>query len=144
MSQSSTLYPQPKADAGVAAPGVRATHVRDPERECAQAEARLAAGVQERDDLERQRIAAQEENVARRRILHHNPTVSFSWRVRGSWPVDFVSDNVIRFGYAPEDFDSGPLLYRIPGRCPLIWTFPLDIERKNADPVYQRVDETRI
>jgi two-component system sensor histidine kinase/response regulator len=111
MSKLSTLSPQPTADTGATASGVRATHVRGLERESAQAEAQPADGDQERNDLERQLKAAREENDALRRIIHHNPAVSFSWRVRAGWPVVFVSDNVSRFGYTPEDFYYGRVTF---------------------------------
>jgi PAS domain S-box-containing protein len=38
--------------------------------------------------------------------------VVFKWKAREGWPVEYVSPNVTQqFGYAPEDFTSGAVLY---------------------------------
>jgi len=40
-------------------------------------------------------------------IINQSPAVVFLWRVAPGWPVDFVSDNVIQFGYSKDDLVSG-------------------------------------
>lgn len=44
-------------------------------------------------------------------IVNHSPAVAFLWRIGDSWHVEFVSDNVQQFGYAPEDFSSGKVKF---------------------------------
>ncbi len=44
-------------------------------------------------------------------IINHSPAVIFLWRREAGWPVDFVSENVRLFGYTPEEFTSGSILY---------------------------------
>jgi PAS domain S-box-containing protein/putative nucleotidyltransferase with HDIG domain len=44
-------------------------------------------------------------------IVNKSPAVVFLWRADEGWPVEFVSDNVQQFGYAPEDFYSGRILF---------------------------------
>ncbi|MBN2170197.1 MAG: response regulator [Candidatus Krumholzibacteriota bacterium] len=45
------------------------------------------------------------------RIVNHSPVVVFLRRAEPGWPVEFVSDNVRRFGYGPEDFYAGRISY---------------------------------
>ncbi|MCX7816233.1 MAG: PAS domain S-box protein [Syntrophales bacterium] len=44
-------------------------------------------------------------------IIERSPLVVFLWRNAPGWPVDYVSRNVSLFGYAPEDFTEGRILY---------------------------------
>ncbi len=44
-------------------------------------------------------------------IVNHTPAVAFLWRATEGWPVAFVSDNVQQFGYIPEDFYTGRILF---------------------------------
>jgi PAS domain S-box-containing protein len=47
-----------------------------------------------------------------RRLFVSGPTVVFKWRAAQGWPVEYVSPNVAsQFGYAPEDFTSGKLVF---------------------------------
>jgi len=39
-------------------------------------------------------------------IIRDSLAVAFLWRHADGWPVEFVTDNVRRFGYEPEDFYS--------------------------------------
>ncbi|WP_342304616.1 PAS domain S-box protein [Methanolobus sp. ZRKC5] len=43
--------------------------------------------------------------------VSHLPFVSFLWKGDDSWSVEYVSDNVVQFGYGPDDFKSGKLSY---------------------------------
>jgi PAS domain S-box-containing protein len=45
------------------------------------------------------------------RIVEASPAVLFHWRPSEGWPVEYVSENVVRFGYSPEDFLSGRIRY---------------------------------
>jgi PAS domain S-box-containing protein len=40
-------------------------------------------------------------------IVRKSPAVLFRWRPSAGWPIEFVSDNVIQFGYTPEELISG-------------------------------------
>jgi two-component system sensor histidine kinase/response regulator len=80
-------------------------------RDLVRAKAQLAEHIEKRRYLESQLEKTTEQNDALRRIIHHNPTVTFSFRAQEDWPVVFVADNVRRFGYTPEDFYSGRLKY---------------------------------
>jgi PAS domain S-box-containing protein len=81
------------------------------ERELDHAKDQLAAAVKNRNDLELRLKRMAEENRILRRIIDDNPCVTISWRVQEGCPIDFVSDNIRRFGYTPEDFYSGRLKF---------------------------------
>ncbi len=40
-------------------------------------------------------------------IVEQSPIILFRWRAVEGWPVEYVSDNVVRFGYTVDDFLSG-------------------------------------
>jgi len=42
-------------------------------------------------------------------IVRRSSTVAFSWLPEPGWPVDYVSPNVRRFGYEPEQLTAGDL-----------------------------------
>ena len=44
-------------------------------------------------------------------IVNSSPSIVFLWKVSEGWPVEFVSDNVIQFGYSPDDFYNGRIPY---------------------------------
>ncbi len=44
-------------------------------------------------------------------VINNNPAVVFLWRNAENWPAEFVSQNVVQFGYTVEDFISGKVLY---------------------------------
>jgi PAS domain S-box-containing protein len=44
-------------------------------------------------------------------IVNSSPIIVFLWKVEHNWPVEFVSENIKRFGYSAEQFTSGELLY---------------------------------
>ena len=60
-----------------------------------QAEAALKHEYQRREELEK--------------IISMSPAVVILWRAEPGWPVEYVTDNVQQFGYAPADFTSGGL-----------------------------------
>ncbi len=41
------------------------------------------------------------------RALEASPVVSFRWRARADWPIEYVSRNVARWGYRAEDLMAG-------------------------------------
>ncbi len=44
-------------------------------------------------------------------IINKSPAVVFLWRAAEGWPVQFASENVAQFGYAPDDFMTGRIPY---------------------------------
>jgi diguanylate cyclase (GGDEF)-like protein/PAS domain S-box-containing protein len=44
-------------------------------------------------------------------IINRSPATAWLWRVAPGWPVDYVSDSISAFGYTPEDFTSGRVLF---------------------------------
>ena len=44
-------------------------------------------------------------------IIEDSPVVIFQWAAREGWPVEFVSENVMHFGYTPEELLSGKILF---------------------------------
>ncbi|MFX1573818.1 MAG: PAS domain S-box protein [Promethearchaeota archaeon] len=44
-------------------------------------------------------------------IVNNSPGVVFLWKNSEGWPVEFVSENISHFGYTPEDFYSGNVIY---------------------------------
>ncbi len=59
-------------------------------------------------------------------VVNHSPAVAFLWRNAEGWPVEYVSDNVVQFGYEPDDFYSG----RVPFASIV---HPDDLERVAAE-----------
>jgi PAS domain S-box-containing protein len=44
-------------------------------------------------------------------VVEHSPTVLVRWRGSEGWPVEFVSDNVVQFGYRPEQLLSAEVWF---------------------------------
>ena len=61
------------------------------------------------DITERKRTeeALQQANL----VVENSPVVLFRWKAAEGWPVEFVSHNVIQFGYTPEELRSGAILF---------------------------------
>lgn len=45
-------------------------------------------------------------------IINNSHVVLFLWKNEDKWPVEFVSENVAKFGYTAEDFTSGRVMYK--------------------------------
>ena len=45
------------------------------------------------------------------RVVENSPVILFRWPADESLPVEYVSDNIRRFGYTPESFLSGDIPY---------------------------------
>jgi PAS domain S-box-containing protein len=58
-----------------------------------------------------EQVQAERANDRERRLFAAGPVVVFRWLNEENWPVEYVSANVTQFGYQPEDFTSGRLLY---------------------------------
>lgn len=46
-----------------------------------------------------------------RTVVNNSPAVVFLWKNEEKWPSEFVSENVVQFGYTVGDFISGRVLY---------------------------------
>ncbi|NHJ33069.1 MAG: PAS domain S-box protein, partial [Asgard group archaeon] len=57
----------------------------------------LAKAYKEREELDR--------------TLNLSPAIVFLWKNKEGWPVEFVSENIALYGYKPEEFYSGKLLF---------------------------------
>jgi two-component system cell cycle sensor histidine kinase/response regulator CckA len=44
-------------------------------------------------------------------VVENSPAILFRWKVSEGWPVEYVSNNVTRFGYSVEELLSGSVLY---------------------------------
>jgi PAS domain S-box-containing protein len=53
-------------------------------------------------------LRLQEEQVE---IINTSPAVAFLWKAEENWPVETVSENIFRFGYTPDDFISGKVMF---------------------------------
>lgn len=55
---------------------------------------------------------ALEKEQTLRLMINNSHVVLFLWKNKDNWPVEFVSENVAKFGYAAEDFTSGRIMYK--------------------------------
>ncbi|WP_440948108.1 PAS domain-containing protein [Methanosarcina sp. T3] len=55
--------------------------------------------------------AVLEREEALKTIINNSQIVVFLWKNEEKWPAEFVSENVVNFGYTVEDFISGRVLY---------------------------------
>lgn len=62
-----------------------------------------------RSQVELRAALAHREELAR--IVDRSPSVVVLWRANDTWPVEFVSQNVSQFGYAPEEILSGQVTF---------------------------------
>lgn len=44
-------------------------------------------------------------------IINNSPVVVFLWEAKTGWKIQYVSENVIQFGYKPEELITGSILY---------------------------------
>ncbi len=58
-----------------------------------------------------QRKRAEESLRQANQVIEKSPVVLFRWKTAENWPVEFVSENVIQFGYTPEELCSGKIPY---------------------------------
>ncbi|MCX7897406.1 MAG: PAS domain-containing protein [Rhodocyclaceae bacterium] len=59
-----------------------------------------------------ERIATQHTHILRlASLIEHSPLVAIVWRNAPGWPVEFVSDNISRWGFEKQDLLSGRLQY---------------------------------
>ena len=56
--------------------------------------------------------ATLEKEETLRMMINNSHVVLFLWIYEDRWPVEFVSENVAKFGYTVEDFTSGRVMYK--------------------------------
>ena len=44
-------------------------------------------------------------------IINSSPIIVFLWKAEKGWPVEYVTNNILQFGYMPSDFTSGSIPY---------------------------------
>lgn len=59
------------------------------------------------ESLERELRRTREELYRLMALVDRGPATVFLWRIAPRWPVEYVSANISRFGYDPEEFRSG-------------------------------------
>lgn len=64
----------------------------------------LNSEIIERTKIETQLRATSLQRAALESIVNHSPAVAFLLRRGEQWKIEFVSENVVQFGYAPEEF----------------------------------------
>jgi PAS domain S-box-containing protein len=70
-----------------------------------------------RDALESQKALMEKQKAlldrekALETVINNSPVTVFLWKAEKYWPTLYVSENIRRFGYPPEDFISGRVLY---------------------------------
>jgi len=68
-------------------------------------------------------------------IVNKSTAIAFLWHASDGWPVEFISDNIIQFGYTPHDFMSGMI--------PFISIIHTDDRKRVATEVEQFTREGR-
>ncbi len=58
------------------------------------------------------RVDAEKKLYYAGRVIENSPAVLFRWQNGEGWPVDFVTQNVTRFGYTPEELLSGDIPFK--------------------------------
>ncbi len=62
-------------------------------------------------DIKAQRKAALEKLQFAQLVVESSPVVLWRWQAATNWPTEYVSENVIQFGYSADDFLSGKLSF---------------------------------
>ncbi|MBI3246124.1 MAG: PAS domain S-box protein [Deltaproteobacteria bacterium] len=66
----------------------------------------------EREESAVHRNLWEEELRRERQLFIGGPVVVFKCKAEEGWPVEYVSPNIVQFGYPPETFSSGTFSYR--------------------------------
>ncbi len=58
-----------------------------------------------------QRRSLERDLQATRQVVEASPMVCFRWRAEAGWPVEYVSDNIRRWGYEPDALRNGTIRF---------------------------------
>lgn len=53
-----------------------------------------------------------ENEMKKLEVINKSPVVAFLWHAKEGWPVEIVSTNITLFGYTPDEFLSGKIVFR--------------------------------
>lgn len=67
--------------------------------------------ITEQKEKEQELLESLEVQKVLQAVIKTSPAVVFFWGSESDWPVEFVSENIEKFGYSPDDFLSGELKY---------------------------------
>lgn len=67
--------------------------------------------ITERKKVEEELRKSYEKTKELEAIINRSPAVAFLWRAEENWPVEYVSENILQFGYTPEELMTGKLLF---------------------------------
>ncbi|WP_082087273.1 PAS domain S-box protein [Methanococcoides methylutens] len=67
--------------------------------------------ITEQKEKEQKLLEALEVQKLLQEVIKTSPAVVFFWGSDPEWPVEFVSENIEKLGYSPDDFLSGELNY---------------------------------
>ena len=68
---------------------------------------RMIGTIQDITERKMTEVALQQATL----IVENSPVILFRWRATEGWPVVLVSQNVIQFGYTPEEFLGGSKMF---------------------------------
>ncbi|MBD3351223.1 MAG: PAS domain S-box protein, partial [Candidatus Lokiarchaeota archaeon] len=71
----------------------------------------IITDISETKKLKKQIMTSYKEKSRLQNILQTSPTIVITWKNEPNWPVIFVSENIRKFGYKPEDFYQNKILY---------------------------------
>ncbi|MBN1323967.1 MAG: PAS domain S-box protein [Methanotrichaceae archaeon] len=104
----------------------------------------IARDVTERMQAEQ----ALREELSRRReleaIIARSPIVVFLWRAVEGWPVELVSDNPSIFGYSPQEFTDGQIIYANIIHADDLPKISEEVDRHSIDGAEEFVQEYRV
>ncbi|WP_135612256.1 PAS domain S-box protein [Methanococcoides sp. AM1] len=67
--------------------------------------------ITEQKEKEQELLGSLEVQKVLQAVIKTSPAVVFFWGSQSDWPVEFVSENIEKFGYSTEEFISGKLNY---------------------------------
>jgi PAS domain S-box-containing protein len=94
----------PTSGSAATEPSAQAARIERLEKALARSEQMLATEIGRRKTSEAILLEVRSRSEALERIVNHSHAVVFSWQAGNDSPVTFVTDNVRRFGYTPQDF----------------------------------------
>ena len=91
-----------------------------------------------------ERIAAETALRQALAVVETSPVVSFCWRPSAGWPVEYVSANIARWGYSPDQLQAGQANYTELIHPEDRERVASEIARRSAQGIDEQVDEYRV